>query len=195
MNTNTSRDKRWLLLSLLVLSIFVAYLGRMSVSVALPFILSDMTWSIQEQGSLGGILLGIFLLSYGVSNIFFSPLIDIYGAKKMLVASILVWSCAVFMGAIWGQAYSIFLLSRIILGFGQGVLFPCATKFTAEWFPPGGKRKGKFALCQRRSDRCSRRTTAHDASNTPFGLGKLILHGWDAGRVSGSSGHYLCTEG
>ncbi len=129
-------DNRWLLLSLLVLSIFIAYLGRMSVSVALPFVSSDMAWTIKEQGSLGGILLGIFLVSYGLSNIFFSPLIDIYGAKNMLVLSILVWSGAVFMGALWGHMYKIFLLSRILLGLGQGVLFPCATKFTAEWFPP-----------------------------------------------------------
>ncbi len=137
MASDTSYDKRWLLLSLLVLSIFVGYLARMSVSVVLPFLSVDMGWAIREQGSFGGILLGIFLVSYGFSNIFFSPLIDIYGPKKMLVSSILVWSGAIFMAGYWGHIYSMFLLSRVILGIGQGALFPSATKLTAEWFSPG----------------------------------------------------------
>ncbi len=137
MNSHEAHPKRWLLLILLVLSIFIGYLARMSISVALPFVSLDMGWSIRDQGSFGGVLLGIFLVSYGFSNIFFSPLIDIHGAKKMLTIAILVWSVAIFMGALWGYIYSMFLLSRVILGIGQGVLFPSATKLTAEWFPPG----------------------------------------------------------
>lgn len=129
--------KRWFFLSLLVLSVFIAYVARLSVSIALPSISLDMAWTIKEQGSFGGVLLGIFLVSYGLSNIFFSPFIDLYGAKKMIVVSIIVWSLSLFIAAIWGHMYYIFLLSRIILGLGQGVLFPCASKLTAEWFPPG----------------------------------------------------------
>ncbi len=108
----------------------------MSVSVALPFISQDFGWTTAEKGSLGGILMGIFLVSYGFSNIFFSPFIDIYGPKKMLTISIITWSIAIVIGAYFGHIYWAFLLSRLLLGLGQGVLFPCASKVTADWFSP-----------------------------------------------------------
>ncbi len=135
------KKHRWLILFLVVLSIVVGYLARMSVSVALPFISRGFDWTTAEKGSLGGILMGIFLVSYGFSNIFFSPFIDIYGPKKMLTVSIITWSVAIMIGAYFGGVYWAFLLSRLLLGLGQGVLFPCASKVTAEWFSP--KERGR----------------------------------------------------
>ncbi|MBS3815971.1 MAG: MFS transporter [Candidatus Thermoplasmatota archaeon] len=130
------KKHRWLILLLLVLSILVGYLARMSVSIALPFVSQDYGWTTAEKGTLGGILMGIFLVSYGFSNIFFSPFIDIYGPKKMLTIALATWSGALVLGAYFGQIYWVFLLSRVLLGLGQGVLFPCASKVTGAWFSP-----------------------------------------------------------
>ncbi|MFW6083326.1 MAG: MFS transporter [Thermoplasmatota archaeon] len=129
-----SRKYKSLILFLLFLSVVIGYIGRMSTSVALENIASDMGWSSSQQGSLGGILLGIFLVSYGFSNIFFSPNIDKYGTKVMLTVSILGWSFAIFLGAYFGGIYWIILISRLLLGLSQGVLFPVASKVTAGWF-------------------------------------------------------------
>lgn len=129
-----SRKYKTFILLLLFLSIVMGYIGRMSTSVALDNIASDMGWSSSQQGSLGGILLGIFLVSYGFSNIFFSPNIDKYGTKVSLTASISGWSIAIFLGAYFGGNYWIILISRLLLGLSQGVLFPVANKVTAGWF-------------------------------------------------------------
>ncbi len=132
------RSKKWYILFLLLISVFVGYLARMSISIALPFISREFSWSIEDQGALGGILLGIFLLGYGVSNILFSKYIDIYGSKVVLTSSILLWSFSLLLGAAF-PTYHMILLSRLLLGISQGVLFPVASKITSNWFSPDNR--------------------------------------------------------
>jgi len=129
-----SSKYRWLILALLFLTILVAFMGRLSTSVALEAIGDELVWSRAEQGFLGGLLMGIFLVPYGFSNIFFSPNIDKYGPKMILVASMTGCSIAVSLGAFFGDNYILFLLSRVILGLSQGVMYPIATKVIAGWF-------------------------------------------------------------
>ncbi len=135
-----NRNKRWFILSILLVSIFIGYVARMSISVALPFISRDFAWDIEQQGSLGGILLGIFLIGYGLSNVIFSKYIDIYGSKLMLSFSIILWSFSLLLGAIISYYYVI-LASRFLLGISQGVLFPIASKITSSWFSPSERAK------------------------------------------------------
>ncbi len=125
---------RWLILAILFLTILVAFMGRLSTSVALEEIGDELVWSKAEQGFLGGVLMGIFLIPYGFSNIFFSPNIDKYGPKVILVASMTGCSIAVFLGAFLGDNYILFLFSRVLLGLSQGVMYPIATKVIAGWF-------------------------------------------------------------
>jgi len=134
------RSRRWFILFIVVLAIFIGYVARMSISVALPFISREFAWDIEEQGRLGGILLGIFLIGYGFSNIVFSKYIDIYGSKLMLSFSILLWSFSLLIGAIIPNYYVI-LSSRFLLGLSQGVLFPIASKITSSWFSPSERAK------------------------------------------------------
>ena len=128
------RKYKWLILGILFISTLMGYVARMSVSVALKFISSDFGWSASQEGSLGGILLGIFLVSYGFSNVLLSPYIDKLGPKKALTFAISAWSLSVIFGAFFGNIYWMFLFSRVLLGLGQGVLFPTASKVTAGWF-------------------------------------------------------------
>jgi len=126
---------RWSVGLLLLLIIVIGYLARLNISVALPFISEDYSWSQNQQGMLGGLLLGSFLISYGLSSIFLSPLVDLLGPKNSLIGAIFLWSISTLIGALLGQIYSIFVISRIFLGTGQGILFPVASKITQGSFP------------------------------------------------------------
>jgi MFS family permease len=126
---------RWPVALLLLLIIVIGYLARLNISVALPFISEDYSWSQNQQGMLGGLLLGSFLISYGLSSIFLSPLVDLLGSKNSLIGAIFLWSISTLIGALLGQIYSIFVISRIFLGTGQGILFPVASKITQGSFP------------------------------------------------------------
>ena len=135
-NFHLSKKYRWIITFILVLTVIIGYLARMSVSVAFEPISNEMGWNTSEQGGLGGVLMGIFLVSYGFSNIFLSRYIDSYGPRIMLIFSISIWSIALVIGARFGSIYWIFIMSRLLLGIGQGVLYPTASKLTAQWYPP-----------------------------------------------------------
>ncbi|MFP4142262.1 MAG: MFS transporter [Thermoplasmata archaeon] len=131
-----SKKYRWFISAILVTVVTVSYLARMSVSVALPMISGDMGWTSAQKGSLGGVLMGIFLVGYGFSNIYFGRYVDRFGPRFLLVLSMITWSLALGMGALMGHIYWIFLFSRLLLGVGQGVVFPVASKVTGQWFSP-----------------------------------------------------------
>ena len=129
-----SYRNRWVVLLILFTTILIGFIGRLTTSVALKEIGDQLVWSTAEKGFLGGVLMGIFLISYGFSNIFLSPNIDKYGTKIVLVSSMVGCSFAVFLGAYFGHIYTLFLVSRLILGLTQGVMFPVATKVIAGWY-------------------------------------------------------------
>lgn len=141
LSVDLSSKYRWIILTLLFFTILVAFMGRLSTSVALNEIGEGLVWSRAEQGFLGGVLMGIFMIPYGFSNIFFSPKIDEHGSKIILFGSMTGCSLAVFLGAFFGHNYILFLLSRMLLGLSQGVLYPLATKVIAGWF--GAKERGR----------------------------------------------------
>lgn len=118
------------------MTVLAAYLARVSISVALPFIAADYGWSPEQVGELGGVLLGIFLLGYGLSNVFLSPLADCYGPKKGILLAVLSWSVVTVLMGVMGMIYSAFVLLRTSLGLAQGVVFPSAGKITQAWTPP-----------------------------------------------------------
>lgn len=121
---------------LLFLCTLMGYIARSSISVALPFISEDYGWSQAQQGYLGGLLLGIFLVGYGISNVLLSPMIDRFGPRRTLTAAIAIWSIITFFTGILGLVFGAFLFLRFLLGVSQGPLFPSASKETKLRFAP-----------------------------------------------------------
>ncbi|HSV42015.1 MAG TPA: MFS transporter [Methanomassiliicoccales archaeon] len=120
----------------LFLCTMMGYISRSTISVALPFISDDYGWTAAEEGLWGGILLGIFLIGYGFSNILFSPLIDRYGPRKALIVAIAIWSLITAVTGLIGLIFGAFLVLRLMLGLSQGVLFPSASKVARVHFAP-----------------------------------------------------------
>lgn len=121
---------------ILFLTVLSAYLARVSLAVALPFIAEDFDWSPEQLGAFGGVLLGIFLVGYGLSNVLISPLADCYGPRKGLLIAVVAWSVLTMMTGMVGMYYAAFVLLRTSLGIAQGIVFPSAGKITQVWFPP-----------------------------------------------------------
>jgi len=125
----------------LFLATLVGYIARANVSVALPFVANEYGWSSEQLGELGGVLLGIFLVGYGISNVLISPLIDYFGPRKSLIFTVLAWSILTFLTGFLGTFVMIFILARFFLGLSQGTLFPSASKVVGTWFPPSGRAR------------------------------------------------------
>jgi ACS family glucarate transporter-like MFS transporter len=118
-----------------------AYIARVNVSVALPYISEDFGWDQVEAALYGGLLLGIFLAGYGISNIFLSPLVDHFGPRKSLLVAVACFSVLTFLTGLVGLIFSFLIIARILLGFAQGIVYPSASKVTQAWFRPGRRSR------------------------------------------------------
>lgn len=49
--------------------------------------------------------------------------------------AIFLWSIFTSVGAVSGKIYGVFIISRIVVGVGQGILFPVASKIIQDFFP------------------------------------------------------------
>ncbi len=80
--------QRVILVAILLLTLLVAYLDRVNVSVLLAdkAFLTDM--GIEGKPAEMGLLMTWFLIAYGVANVALSPLGDIFGPRKAMAASI-----------------------------------------------------------------------------------------------------------
>lgn len=136
-----ARQRAVVIASLLFLATLMGYIARANISVALPFVAEDYAWSPEQLGGLGGILLGIFLVGYGFSNVLISPLVDVFGPRKSLMVAIFAWSVFTFLTGVFGVFYWMFIVTRLFVGLSQGILFPSASKVTQAWFPPSSRSR------------------------------------------------------
>jgi sugar phosphate permease len=133
--TSQPTKQRFVLVMILLVTLLVAYLDRVNVSV----LVADNVF-LTEMGIKGnpvqmGMLMTLFLIAYGVSNVFLSPLGDILGPRKAMSLSIVLWGVSLFIGGL-AATFTIMLAARIILGLGEGMHWPMQSKYVKNWFPP-----------------------------------------------------------
>lgn len=127
--------ERWKLVSILFVTLFVAYIDRVNVSVlsADNVFLTEM--GIKGQGTQIGLLMTAFLIAYGVSNFVLSPLGDYLGPRKAMSISIALWGMSLIIGGL-APTFTLLIVSRVLLGAGEGMHYPMQSTFIKSWFPP-----------------------------------------------------------
>jgi sugar phosphate permease len=133
--------KAWRMALIVFLVTLSAYIARVNLSVALPYIGADFGWDTEQMGVYGGLLLGIFLVGYGLSNIFLSPLVDHFGPRKSMLIAVAVFSLLTFLTGLVGLIFSFLIIARLLLGLAQGIIYPSASKITQAWFRPNSRSK------------------------------------------------------
>ena len=122
------RDPRaaaWLVL-LVTAAVFINYIDRGNLPTAAKLITDELHLSATQLG----ILFGAFYPSYVLVMPVTGWLADRYGAKRVLAAGITVWSLATLLTGFAGGFVSLLAL-RLMLGIGESVTFPCASKVLA----------------------------------------------------------------
>jgi sugar phosphate permease len=139
--------QRVVLAVILMITLLVAYLDRVNVSV----LVADNNF-LTEMGIKGnpvqmGMLMTLFLIAYGVANVVLSPLGDIIGTRKAMLISIFLWTISVMIGGLTAT-FGVMLCARAVLGVGEGMHWPMQSAFVKNWFPPGerGKANGAWLL-------------------------------------------------
>lgn len=139
-STEKPTHQRHLLAAILLAVVFFSYIDRVNVSILVvdPEFLNTM--GITGDSVQKGLLMTLFLAAYGVGNVLLSPLGDILGPRKAMSLSILIWGASLVLGGL-AAAFTTMLVSRVLLGLGEGMHFPMQSKFIKEWFPPTERGK------------------------------------------------------
>lgn len=121
---------RWLIVWTLFFSTVTNYISRQSFSVLSPLIVSQFHFTHAELGR----ILGTFQISYALTWLLGGILLDIVGVRIGLAIAAVWWS---LMNILAGAAHSVmgFAALRFMLGMGEGLNWPGASKTVAEWFP------------------------------------------------------------
>ena len=129
------RGVRWHIPIVLALTVFVNYLDRNNLALALPRIAHDFGWSNREIGSNGELLLAAFFLPYAVSNMLLSRVAERFSPKRSTITAIIAFSLFTILSALFGQSLTSLIVLRLLLGFGEGVHIPMLSVLTSRWFP------------------------------------------------------------
>jgi MFS family permease len=115
------------LVLLVTTAVFINYVDRGKLSTAAPLMQTELHLSATQLG----ILLAAFYYSYVLCMPATGWLTERFGAKSVLAAGITVWSMATALTGFAGGFLSLLAL-RLLLGVGESVAFPCASKVLAE---------------------------------------------------------------
>jgi ACS family glucarate transporter-like MFS transporter len=132
---------RWRLLFVLFLVSFVNYLLRNALSVAIPSIRAEFSFTSAELGW----ILGSFGLSYALLQIPGGIFGQRYGTRRALGILTVVWGVLTWftgfapglMAASAAGAMVSLVSVRLLLGASQAPIFPVTAGTVEAWFPPG----------------------------------------------------------
>ena len=124
--------ERFKLVFMSFLAIFICYIDRVNISVAIIPMQQQFGWNEAQVG----IVFSSFYFGYMFTMILGGYLADKYGGKYVLGFGVLAWSLFTFLTPIFAyQGFFAILLIRVLLGLGEGVAFPSIHSLYARWIP------------------------------------------------------------
>lgn len=136
-----SNVARWIGIFSLLFIIVIAYLDRMNMSVLITNKEFLDYFGIAESKVVQGQLMSVFLMAYGISSFFISPLYETFlGVRKGFLVSIFIWAIFTIISPFVGGIFFLLVL-RFLLGASEGPLFSLKTMYINEWFRDGERGK------------------------------------------------------
>lgn len=123
---------RWWVGAILCLGIINSYMDRNTMGLAVTAIRDSGDIPISD-GDFAN-LVSAFLFAYALMYIGGGKLMDVLGTRRGFLVVTIFWSLAVMSHGLAGGIVAL-LISRVLLGIGEGGGFPGITKAIAEWFP------------------------------------------------------------
>lgn len=133
----------WRIPLALAVSLFVHYLDRNLIALALPAMAHDFGWSDRDVGRHGEWLLGAFFLVYGLAQMALARPAERYGPKRSLIAVVLGFSLVTIAQGAAGFAGSLaaLLALRALLGLAESVHVPMMSAITSRHFPSAARAR------------------------------------------------------
>jgi ACS family hexuronate transporter-like MFS transporter len=124
------RRVRWWIVWTLFFSTVINYISRQTFSVLAPMISAQYHLSHTDLSK----IFGAFQVSYAITWLLGGIFLDAVGTRLGLALAVVFWS---IVNILTGFASSVFGFAsfRFLLGIGEGLNWPGASKTVAEWFP------------------------------------------------------------
>ncbi len=122
---------RLTVLFFLFLSIVIAYMDRINISVVAPAVMQQYGWSAATMG----VIFSTFFWTYAMVQVLGGWIADRWGGRRVLTFALGGWSLVTAMTPLGTRWWSLAAL-RGILGLGEGMHFPAVHSLVSRWFPP-----------------------------------------------------------
>jgi MFS transporter, ACS family, hexuronate transporter len=121
---------RWWIVWTVFFSTVINYISRQTFSVLSPVIAAQLHFSHTDLAK----VIAAFQLSYALTWLAGGIFLDAVGTRIGLAVAVVWWSL-VNMAMGFANSVSGFIAFRFMLGIGEGLNWPGASKTVAEWFP------------------------------------------------------------
>jgi ACS family sodium-dependent inorganic phosphate cotransporter len=126
------RPQRTTLIALCFAAVFICYVDRVNISLAIAAMASEFDW----DKTTSGFVMSSFFLGYLVTQVPGGALAGRFGGKHVLAGGVLLWSLFTALTPPAAFAGFFFLIgARILMGMGEGVTFPSIYALFSRWVP------------------------------------------------------------
>jgi MFS family permease len=121
----------WPVVAMLALAALINYVDRSNMSVAAPFLKSELNLDERRLG----LLFAAFFTTYSLMQPLVGWLVDRIGSGRVFAAGFLLWSLATSATGL-ARGFGMLFAARLALGLGESVFFPCCARILARMMPP-----------------------------------------------------------
>jgi len=121
----------------MLVATLISYIDRQTLAVLSPMILKDTGLTAGDFGT----ILSFFSISYMLANPFWGSMLDYVGLRAGMAIAVAIWTLASTAHA-WVSGFIGFALARMVLGIGEGAVFPGCMKMSADCLPLPKRSRG-----------------------------------------------------
>lgn len=133
---NKQNKSNTIMLAILLLNLFIAFLG---ISLVIP-----VTPAIMNELHLSGSTVGYLVAAFAVAQLIVSPIAgrwaDRFGRKRMIVIGLIIFGISEFIFGI-GKVIEVLFVSRVLGGISAAFIMPAVTAFIADITTPKERSK------------------------------------------------------
>jgi len=132
------RPQRTTLIALCFAAVFICYVDRVNISLAIASMASEFGWNKTTSG----FVMSSFFIGYLITQVPGGALAGRFGGKHVLAGGVLLWS--LFTALTPPAAFASFgalIAARVLMGMGEGVTFPSIYALFSHWVPAGRRSR------------------------------------------------------
>lgn len=122
--------KSWIMIILLFTLTVISNADKAIIGFASVPLIKELGLTPKQWGVVGS----VFFFLYSISAVLGGALADRYGMKKVIAGMAAVWAIVQF-STVFVSSYSYLLVTRIILGAGEGPSYSLAMAAASKWLP------------------------------------------------------------